>query len=239
MKKLIPFILLFFCSSAFATTSNFYSSTADGDIWQLDTTWDLTHDAPASTQALEVTQQVIVCATGKAGSNYDCERCFIMFDTSALPDNAIITSATLNLKGTVTNSHNSQGNPQDYAVMVQTTQATTTSLVQDDFDQCGAIDSPTEGSNHFLISNWNDTAYNVMTLNSTGLGWISKTGYTKLGVRLGYDVEDVENATPPTSSVTFASTEVSGTSSDPYLSVTYYVPGTQSTGASLTGGSLN
>ena len=65
-------------------------------------------------------------------------------------------------------------------------------MVVEDFDQCGAINAPDEGASRFdytvkVAGIW-------FILNSTGLGWINKGGYTHFGLRSAHDLS---NTTPP------------------------------------------
>jgi len=107
----------------------------------------------------------------------------------------------------------------DFITVVQTSQADTASLTTADYDQCGAISNPTEGATRIDIGSITIGAYNSWTLNATGLGWISKTGYTFLGLREGHDA--INSAiTFGINRVKFAGSEATGTANDPYLDVT-------------------
>ncbi len=133
---------------------------------------------------------------------------------------------------------NTDNDGTDFLTVTQTSQATHTVLANADYDQCGAISNPTEGVDSGQrkdITSVTTSAYLIFTLNSTGMGWIKKsgqasactatTGVTCLGVREGHDVTNsaiisgfdvvAENL------VSLSSSEHTGTSQDPYLSVTY------------------
>lgn len=163
-------------------------------------------------------------------------RSFIPFDTSPIPADASVSAATLNIYVTLKLDQVDDG--VDYATVVQTSQATHTTLANADFDQCGAISTPTEGidtGERKDITSISTSAYLTFTLNSTGRSWITKAGQssscsatngiTCLGVREGHDSSNTGIYTGPTNYITFSTSEQTGTSQDPYLSVTYSVVG--------------
>ena len=210
------------------TTDTYYSGAGDGEVQgagnggTLTENWDNAHDA--TTGAADYTTNPVIgpLVQVKDDATY-IRRGFVPIDTSGLPDTATISSASLNLYITATTDNDNDGN--DFIGVVQTTQASTSSLIGDDYDNCGAVNSPTEGATRVDITNITVSAYNTWTLNSTGLTWISLTGYTKLGLREGHDILD--DPVPSGGSVynkneiDFYTSEQTGTTQDPYLSVTY------------------
>jgi len=149
-------------------------------------------------------------------------RSFFPVDTSALPDGATISEAKLYIYIEAKADDDNDGD--DWGSVVQTSQEDPTTLEEADFDQCGAIDNPTEGADRIDIGSITTSAYNYWTLNATGRGWISKTGWTLLGLREGHDAIDSPIASSSgnvTNSITVRFSEYTGTGSDPYLSVTY------------------
>ena len=151
-------------------------------------------------------------------------RGFFLFDTSALPNSATISSADFSwfTQGKV---HQIDNTAYDYYNVVQTTPASNTDLVNGDFDKCGAISSPTKGASDIVYANVADGNYTSWTLNATGLGWISLTGVTKLGVREGHDIDNVE-PTYGADGNKFSGTgaryaDYAGTGFDPVLSLSY------------------
>lgn len=160
-------------------------------------------------------------------------RSFVPFDTSAIPAGATITAATLNLYAT--SKVNDYNDGDDYVTVVRTSQVSHTGLLYADYDQCGAVDSPTEGvdsGERKDITSVSTGAYLTFTLNATGRSWVAKsgqssncsatTGITCLGLREGHDVEGSFMSSPgQQSNIFFSASEQTGTSQDPYLSVTY------------------
>lgn len=138
-------------------------------------------------------------------------------DTAGLDDGAVISAATFNVKG-VAPLVNNDADAQAYLAIVQTSQVSNTSLVIGDFDEW----TTTKGSADVTNSTLSTTAYNVFTLNATGLGWINKTGFTKLGLREGHEIENL--AVAARNSMACAMSETADTTSDPYLEVTYTIP---------------
>src|SRR3990167_6459669 len=126
---------------------------------------------------------------------YQITRGFIPFDTSGIADGASITAGVVRLAFVSSNN---------------------TALASTDIDNIGA----TDGSDHQDITGLSSGDYDF-PLNATGLTWISKTGYTPLAIREGHDLE---NATPSAidgyTRAKFASTNTSGTASDPRFLVT-------------------
>lgn len=98
------------------------------------------------------------------------------FDTSSIPDDAIITSATMSI---YINWHSvSLGTHQ--LVAVSFTPASTATIANADYANFGstALCTPISVST---------PAYNDFVLNSTGLALINKSGVTSLGVKLEWD----------------------------------------------------
>ncbi|MCK4592266.1 hypothetical protein KAT63_02360, partial [Candidatus Parcubacteria bacterium] len=200
----------------------YYAGAGDGEVssyiecsGSLDQAcWDESHDA---TSGGSVGYDSTPSHSGSEGISeaadiYIIDRVFLPIDTSGLPDDANISTAVLKLYV------NAQGKEAgDYSVVVQTTQASTTSLVVADFDQCGSVNSPTEGSDHVLAT---ASQYNDWTLDATGRGWISKTGWTKLGLRGSHDVLDSPVGLDADMEY-IRTSEYADTDYDPYLSVTY------------------
>lgn len=141
-----------------------------------------------------------------------------LFDTSALPDTATISSATFSVKIT--------GKADDFtqtAALVGFSPASDTAFVTGDFDAFGTT---RYADTDVAIADMVDESYSSWSLNSTGIAAISKTGITKFGVRLS---GDVDNSEPTWSGGAISHFNVyyrenTGTSSDPKLEVTYTVP---------------
>lgn len=157
------------------------------------------------------------------------DRGYFPFDTSSLPDNAVISTTTLYLHATSTK--NDYNDAYSYLTVYQSTQASPTALRATDIDNCGdAETNPTKGSSDVTLASATTTGYMAFPLNTTGKGWVSKTGWTTLCLREGHDATNnaitFVGATWKESRATFTTTEFPGTSTDPYLDVIYTVPNT-------------
>jgi len=212
------------------TTSVFYSGSGDGysAVWESTSSWATIHAATTGndTSAGDVSAYAGFCQHQTSGSKTSILRAFYPFDTSSIPDTDVISSATLTLysTGTLANGDNDGDN---FIAIVQTSQASNTTLANGDYDTCGdAETNPTEGATRISLNSWSNGAgnANVFTLNATGIGWISKTGYTKLGAREGHDVKNNQIANNTSSGAAVYLSETSGTSTDPTLTVTHAAP---------------
>ena len=201
--------------------TDYYVGAGDGFVQSgVFVTWDTAHDATDGA-SVNFTSAALLSPRASdfgGGTQYIMNRLFLPIDTSGIADTDTITAATLNIF--VNSIGNGDNDGDDFIVVLQASQASPTELVNADYDQCGSVDSPTEGSDRLDISSLTTSAYNSWTLNATGLGWISKTGTTLLCQREGHDVLDSPTAASAASHQGTACSETSGTGSDPYLSVT-------------------
>jgi RHS repeat-associated protein len=152
----------------------------------------------------------------KYNEGWSIVRGFIPVDTSSIPDAAIITGATLNLYGSAKQDEGGFSTAYEHYLLVQGTPSSNTALVNADFDNIGSTAWSSTVSHDSITT----TGYNAFVLNDAGKNGINKTGYTALALRHG---NDFNNSDPGTGSqaVLFKSTEASGTTTDPYLEVTY------------------
>lgn len=211
------------------TVSTFYSGSGDGysAIWESTSSWATVHDALTGndTSATGTNFYAGISQHQTTGSKTTIGRMFLPFDTAAIPDTDTVTAATLTVYSTGT-TFNGDNDGDDFVTVVQTSQASNTTLAHADYDTCGdAISNPTEGATRIDLSSWSTGAgnANTFTLNSTGLGWISKTGYTKLGLREGHDVinSQIANNTVNGAAVYLSEQDGAGTTNDPTLTVTH------------------
>ena len=221
-------------------TTTFLAGTGDGWVQKKNSpNWDITHDAASGSKVDYTLGSTFLARAGiTSDGDYIITRGFLPFDTSSLPDTASISAAVLDLY--ITGLENGDNDGDDFIVVVQAAQSSTSSLVLDDYDQCGAVNSPNEGSSRYdVTTDFVDDAYNSLILNLTGLGWISTTGWTKLGLREGHDVLDHPyvgaNGTKNRIAGRFA--DYAGTNFDPKLAITYTEDGGPSTYHSWSGGS--
>jgi photosystem II stability/assembly factor-like uncharacterized protein len=220
-------------------TQTYYSGVGDGTVnnsASVGTPWEDARTVTAGTLADFGSFSSYSPRTGKQSlSNFVIRRAFFPIDTSAIPADAIISSATFSIYvSDKTNGYN-DGDDDDKITLVQTSQTSETTLDVDQFNNCGAVTNPQEGIDNSerkditTITTGQDLTFN---LNSTGIGWIKKAGqtrtcgatngYTCLGARV---VEDVlSNHQYLGGNNTFNSIESNfyGSGNPPYLSVTYH-----------------
>ena len=116
-------------------------------------------------------------------------RVITLFDTSSLTADATIT-AGVNTWGLYVVSV--ADNFVQTIRMVTTTPASNTALVNADYAQAASSDV-TQTTAEKTLASMTTSAYNDLTLNSTGDGNISKTGITKFGARY---LSDINNTQP-------------------------------------------
>ena len=234
----------FFGMDVLADSGDYYAGAGDGAIYKVDSssagiqvTWDQAHDAATGSVAYPTSGNtsfyIYRVTDGFGGYTFYIWRAFFPIDTSSLGVEADITSATLYVH--LDNKLNSTGD--GYIVVVQTSQADTTTLTTADYNQCGSVDNPpTQGSATVDITDITNGQYQGLLLNETGRIWINKEGITKLGIREGHDCVDeypandfdINGFTSAGANGMFFS-EQDGTDNDPYLEVTYTTPATAKT----------
>jgi hypothetical protein len=170
------------------TVDTFTPHSSDGYVVYDGSTWSTIRSASTGTAVLATaTEDWLISYDNDAGA-LRCGRAFFAFDTSSLPDSDSITAATLSIR-----QGNNAGTGDRTFGLVQTTQGSPTSLATSDYSACGSLNGATEGASRVTM-NTADTTW-TYTLNSTGLTWINKTGYTLLGLRAG---PELDNASAPT-----------------------------------------
>jgi len=141
---------------------------------------------------------------------YYIYRGFLYFDTSALTTNSIIDNASLGLYKVGDYS------ATDFSVTVQNGQPTYphSPLSATDYNKT----KYSGNGGRFKTVNFG-TGYNTLYLNSSGRGWINKTGSTKLCLRSSRDI----SGTTPTGDeyITVTSNEFLGVGCQPKLTVIY------------------
>jgi len=204
-------------------SASYFSGAGDGCVYyNTSKSWATTHDTADGTGFFLTNKEETFAASGLNSALLYIVRGFLPFDTSGLPDNATISAALVYVYVSAVGDGDNDGD--DWLNVVQGLQADPTTLVVGDYDACGdAVTNPTEGATRIDLGNITASQYNSFTLNATGRGWISKTGYTKLGVREGHDCINsaYAGADGTVNRIAIRYSEYTGTGSDPYLSVTY------------------
>ena len=214
--------------------ATYYSGAGDGYVYKqppsdnMPDIWNDAHHAASGINSYSA-ETVIIRSyledLSGTGSLCDCliYRGFFPIDTSGIGDGDTISAAVLKLY--VAYRTDTEDDGDDWFNVVQTSQASTSALQNDDYIDCGAVNDPTEGATRVDATGITTSAYNNWTLDATGRGWIDKTGYTKLGLREGHDAIDSPLTTPTGGgiervTITVASSEDTSGTKDPYLDVT-------------------
>lgn len=194
------------------TTSVFYPGAGDGyaQRYSIISFNNARTGAGTGADYTSITGDVGYGFIGALGNDYILYRAFFPFNTVALPDSITISAATLKVR---VSSVDLWG---DDVGLVLTSQASGTELVTADYDNL-TVNSPTLGAPRVAIDDTSLKWY-TWTLDATGRSWISTTGWTKFALR-GED--DIDNAYEDDVFIHLCTVEKTGTTSDPYLSVTY------------------
>lgn len=186
----------------------------------IDETWATIIAGAGNDNNKTATSEVMIGYSTNATSNhYDILfRSIYCLDTSALTSGATISDAVFSLKGTA--KQDEAGSTPDINIYTSTP-ASTTTLANADFSQCGSV---AQCDTAITYSGWSTSAYNDFTFNSTGRGNISKTGMSKFSARnANHDVA----ASQPTwgsgknDQMEGSYSNTTGTTSDPKLVITY------------------
>jgi len=208
-------------------SASYYSGAGDGWVSHNAANWNDAHNALSGSTTNYIGTYTLGPETYYDSTPvYYITRAFIPVDSSGLPDNAEVSLASLYLYRYQVKYDDNDA--YAYLNIVQTTQASNTTLGNGDYDTCGSTHSPTTGSTNKNL-NGTSAGYNQFAFNSTGLTWVSLTSYTKLGLREGHDLADMAiEGDGYQNTWRFYTSEQTGTDNDPYLSVTYNVAPTTS-----------
>lgn len=192
----------------------FASSTSDGYAYSSSATYNTawtatTGTVSASATTLNIGQSLYI-------SDYTIHRGFLFFDTSSLPDGATVTAASLCLYVVTDYS------VANFNVTVQSGMPTYPNdpLATSDYNK--AYYSGCGGSKDTSTITSTGAYWNI-TMNSTGMAWVSKTGSTKLCLR---DYNDTTGVAPTGDQYIIIDTRNAGRYFAPLLVLTYTVTAT-------------
>jgi len=162
-------------------------STSSSDGYLLTTGTNYNTVRTATTSNGMTVNYLIAIGQNKVSTTYSIDRGYVYFNTSALPSNAIIESATLSLYKAGDYS------ATDFDITVQNGQPTYPHdpLQSSDYNQAYYSGNGGTLNTVSLVNGYND-----ISLNSTGIGWITPSGWTKLCLRSSRDI----NGNAPTGS---------------------------------------
>ena len=218
MKK-----FLFLCSFLFLGTNNFVEAATEtiklypvDDVTQQLYDGDniINWDEARNYQGELVTPSVkdgstVAVRADKHAGKYRIYRASLLFDTSKIPSNAQIKSSSMNI-------YRYQDYDNDPVVFTSHTRASTTNFIKSDWQ---IQNYGVEFARGIPLSE----QYTSYIFNSAGNDYINPMGYTDIGVMISWDYDNFDKAYTMTGSA-FYSSEALGTSTDPYLEITYEVP---------------
>ena len=158
------------------------------------------------------------CGNAAADQFKRNSRFIALFDTSSLTEAASISAADYSF---VNQSKTNDLGGSPVMSLVLSSPASDNALINADY---GAFTKTKQAADMAFASiTSDDSTYNDMALNGTGLGNISKTGITKLGMMWGYDAD---STTPPWASgfelkAAIRSADNADTKIDPKLTGTF------------------
>jgi hypothetical protein len=207
-----------------STTTDFYSGAGNGRVMtdSTKTSWAAAWNATTGTYEHDLT--VMGIKAGKfSSSDYRISRCHVPFDTSAIPSNATITAATLY----ITNQYSIYNYNSRYGNIILSTMSNVSGTVAADFIAFGT----TRFCDADVLCSSASKALRTFVLNASGIAAIVKAGWTKLGVKCAFDIDN----TAPTNDNNsyFYTSQAEGTADDPKLTVTYTVLITKSISTTL------
>ena len=227
MKYFFTILFLLFASPVFATVTTVYpdpsveSTSVDGFSQSnlgAGSTWAANHDAASGTGTDDSGTAMEIESMEQAGESarFEIERAFFLFDTSAITDTDVVSSATLSLATLLIINTDDDG--LDYVNIYTTTPAANTAIANADYDQIGTTAQATAIDFGSLAAAGN---YTDFTLNATGISSITLTGITKFGGREGHDVENTSITTDTRNLWQVSSADTALTTLDPKLVITH------------------
>lgn len=193
------------------------STTFDGTTYKDNSTvWSTVRNAASSIYSNDtaVTNNILdQLGNGNGANYYGIRRSHLLFNTSNLPDDATLNSATLSLWGI--SATTISGSEVIYIVAATTVSNTQINLA--DYGTTGTTSFGTTGAT------LNIGSYNDVSLNANGLNNISKTGISKFASRTYNDFNNIAPDNNTEVSMNTSSADETGTTQDPKLTVTYNV----------------
>ena len=160
------------------TTTTIYATVGDGFVAKTNANWATAHDATTGSE-VDYTATTYDVKVGNTPTAYKIQRAFIPFDTSSIPDNAVITSAKL--KVYVESKSNLDNDEEDFVTVVNATQPSSTELTTADYDALSTTEA-IDVNERKDITDVSTSSYLTFYLNTKGKTSIDKTGYTKLAL---------------------------------------------------------
>ena len=188
-----------------------YSSSSDVYALGVNTTYNTARTAVSATQIVS-NPSLLVGQYLDATANYTIWRGFLYFDTSEIPDTALITSATLDVYAAAPDLSDT-----DFEVVVQTGNNTYPNdpFIDSDYNYNLYADNFSSVN----TASFNTTGYKSFSLNAVGVATVNVTGTTKFVLRSSKDIDGI--APTGIEAVWIYSSLTAGTDFDPRLTIVY------------------
>ena len=196
-------------------TETYYSNAYDGYIKKEHSNYTTAHDATLAT-VYDTSAIAWLGQKHPGGEDYTIYRDYFFFNTSALPDNANISSAKVGLYGA------SDSTTVDFNITLQTSSDTDYPHQPIDSGDYNYSLWSGDGGN-LSTAGFTTVGYNNISMSATGLTWISLTGDTKFCVRSD---RDISSTAPSFSEYVGIYCNEQGAGYKPFLEITYTVPDT-------------
>ncbi len=202
-----------------------YTSASDGYAYgRSNVSFQVAHDLDGYQIWHE--QTGIIVGLSRDSLTWYIRRGFLFFDTSALPDGAVISAAILSI-----NVYQHAVTGGDFDIIIQNGQPTYPHDPLEWGDYLYSYYSGDGGSiNSSTLVNG---AYNDITLNSDGRNWINKTGTTKICLRTSNDINQNDISISTASNFSFHTVEY-GSAYRAKLVITYHVVPPTTTSQAIT-----
>lgn len=210
---IFPWVIGGFCF--FGTTTSYGVSGTDGNVGNGNGSWSTcrsagTGDSTRAASADFYTQEGYVTTT----SSYYIKRAYITFATD-IPAGSTVSAGSVNVY--VTSKDDGMNDSYSYVAVVDATNSGGCTTA--DYSKSGN----TKGSGNYDVTDISTSANLSMSLNATGLGFITLGGTTDLAIKGGHDIENQDpGASWRWNQITIRSSRYG--SNAPYLSVTYTTP---------------
>lgn len=178
-------------SSTFNPDADAETSSVDGRAYERDSggdTWTSLVTGPGSVAPQNDAAVGVLIRSYTVIDKYEfCDRTFLLFDTSALPDGDTINSATIGGHvSSIDDGFNGGEFDRSRRVYVASLPATDTELVAGDYDSVGIVSFGETD----IMDDTVDEAYEDVALNSSGLTDIDNTGISKFALIIKFDFDD-------------------------------------------------
>lgn len=169
--------------------------------------------------------------SGSPSTNRKILRGAISCDTSAIGTDTISASTMYVYGDSINRNHDNDG--EDYISVVEGFQANDLTLVAADWIDIGSDNGTAGRANQTSIvelhasgaridvGSWGNPGWNSWVMNATGLAFINKSGYTKLGLREGHDLLDHDIVIGGIYQGNVVNWQSSENTNAPYLDVTH------------------